>query len=88
MPTGPWALPPAQRPRSPATLLPVLPPTKALETTHLPRVAGRTSGRTALVTTHQSRTPHHTISAVSLIGGRQVPLPGEVAKRARPTCRC
>jgi magnesium chelatase family protein len=30
----------------------------------------------------------HTISAVGLSGGGQVPLPGEVSKRARPACSC
>jgi magnesium chelatase family protein len=43
----------------------------------LPRVAGRTGGRTAWVTTRPCRAPHHTISAVGLIGGGQVPMPGE-----------
>jgi hypothetical protein len=30
----------------------------------------------------------HTISAEGLSGGGQVPLPGEVSKRARPACSC
>jgi magnesium chelatase family protein len=34
---------------------------------------------TAVATTRPCRTPHHTISAVGLIGGGQVPTPGEVA---------
>jgi magnesium chelatase family protein len=40
-------------------------------------VAGRTGGRTALVTSRPCRAPHHTISDVGLIGGGQVPMPGE-----------
>jgi uncharacterized protein YjbI with pentapeptide repeats len=35
--------------------------------------------RTAFVTTRPFRAPHHTISAIGLIGGGQVPLPGEVS---------
>jgi magnesium chelatase family protein len=53
---------------------------EALETTRLPRVAGRTGARTALVTTRPFRAPHHTISDAGLIGGGQVPMPGEVSR--------
>jgi magnesium chelatase family protein len=52
---------------------------EALETTRLHRVAGRTGARTAFVTTSPCRAPHHTFSAVGLIGGGHVPLPGEVS---------
>jgi magnesium chelatase family protein len=62
-----------------ATILPAMPPAEPLETTRLPRVAGRTGARTALVTTRPFRAPHHTISDVGLIGGGQVPMPGEVS---------
>ena len=44
-----------------------------------PRVAALTGARTALVTTRPCRAPHHTIPDVGLIGGGQVPLPGEVS---------
>jgi hypothetical protein len=46
---------------------------------HDHRVAGRTGDHTALVTTRPCRAPHHTISDVGLIGGGQVPMPGEVS---------
>jgi magnesium chelatase family protein len=52
---------------------------EALETTRLHRVAGRTGARTALVPTRSCRAPPHTISAVGLIGGGQVPRPGDVS---------
>jgi magnesium chelatase family protein len=51
----------------------------ALETTRIHRVAGRTGARTALVTTRPCRAPHHTIADVGLIGGGQVPRPGDVS---------
>jgi hypothetical protein len=52
---------------------------EALESTHLPRVAGRTGARTALVTTRPCRAPHHTIAEVGRIGGGQVPRPGDMS---------
>jgi hypothetical protein len=52
---------------------------EAIETTRIHRVAGLTGARTALVTTRPCRAPHHTISDVGLIGGGQVPMPGEVS---------
>jgi Magnesium chelatase, subunit ChlI len=42
-------------------------------------VAGRTGGHTAFVTTRPCRAPRHTISEAGLIGGGQVPLPGEAS---------
>jgi magnesium chelatase family protein len=67
----------------------------ALDSARIPRVAGLTDGRTALVTTRPCRAPHHTISAVGLIGGGYLPMPGEVWRAhygilcldARPECR-
>jgi predicted ATPase with chaperone activity len=40
---------------------------------------GLTGARTAFVTTRPCRAPHHTISDVGLIGGGQVPMPGDVS---------
>jgi magnesium chelatase family protein len=50
---------------------------EALETTRIQSVAGRTGERTALVTTRPCRAPHQTLSAAGLIGGGQMPMPGE-----------
>jgi magnesium chelatase family protein len=61
------------------TILPAMTLPEALDTTRLPRVVGRTGARTTLVTTRPFRAPHHTISDVGLIGGGQVPMPGEVS---------
>jgi magnesium chelatase family protein len=62
-----------------ATILPAMSLAEALETTRIPRVAGLTGTRTAVVATRPFRAPHHTIAAVGLIGGGQVPMPGEVS---------
>jgi magnesium chelatase family protein len=51
---------------------------EALETTRIQRVAGL-GERTAFVTTRPFRAPHHTISDVGVIGGGQLPMPGEVS---------
>jgi magnesium chelatase family protein len=61
------------------TILPAMTLPEALETTRIHRVAGRTGDRLAWVTTRPCRAPHHTISDVGLIGGRQIPTPGEVS---------
>ena len=61
------------------TILPAMTLAEALETTRIHSVADRTGDRTAWVTTRPFRAPHHTISDVGLIGGGQVPLPGEVS---------
>jgi magnesium chelatase family protein len=60
---------------------------EAIETTRLPRVAGRTGDRTAWVTTRPFRAAHDTISDVGRIGGGHVPMPGEVS-RAHHGVRC
>jgi magnesium chelatase family protein len=62
-----------------ATLLPAMRLADALETIRIPRVAGLTGRRAALVTTRVFRAPHHTISAVGWIGGGQRPRPGAVS---------
>jgi magnesium chelatase family protein len=59
--------------------VPPPPLAEALETTRIHRVAGLTGARIAVVTTRPCRAPHHPISEVGLIGGGQVPMPGEVS---------
>jgi magnesium chelatase family protein len=62
------------------TILPDLILPEAIETTRIHSVAGLTGDRTALVTTRPLRAPHHTISDAGLIGGGQVPMPGDVSR--------
>ncbi len=52
---------------------------EALETTKIHSIAGMLPERTSVVTTRPFRAPHHTISYAGLIGGGQVPRPGEVS---------
>jgi Magnesium chelatase, subunit ChlI len=62
------------------TILPAMTLAEALETTGLHRVAGLTGDRTAVVTTRPFHAPHQTIADVGLIGGGQVPTPGDASR--------
>ena len=61
------------------TILPDLTLDEALETTKIHSVAGMLASNEALIATRPFRSPHHTISDAGLIGGGQVPRPGEVS---------
>ncbi len=61
------------------TILPPMTFNEALETTKIHSVAGLLKNGQALLATRPFRSPHHTISDVALIGGGQVPRPGEVS---------
>jgi magnesium chelatase family protein len=60
------------------TILPAMTLAKAIEATRIHRVAGLMGDRTAWVTTRPCRAPQHPISDAGLIGGGQVPMPGEM----------
>jgi len=60
----------------------ILPPMsfeEALETTKIYSVAGLTGRDKPLIFTRPFRAPHHSISDAGLIGGGQIPKPGEVS---------
>ena len=60
----------------------ILPPItfdEAIETTKIYSVVGMLAKGQALITKRPFRSPHHTISDAGLIGGGQVPRPGEVS---------
>jgi magnesium chelatase family protein len=59
------------------TILPAMTLAEAVETTRFHSVAGRTGGRTALVTTHPCHVPHHTLADAGRSGGGHGPMPGE-----------
>ncbi len=61
------------------TILPPMTLEESLETTKIHSVVGLISQDTALITTRPFRSPHHTVSDAGLIGGGQVPRPGEVS---------
>jgi magnesium chelatase family protein len=67
-------------------MLPTMTLAEAIETTRIHRVAGLTGDRTALVTTRPCRAPHHPLSDAGLIGGGQVPRPGEVSLAHNGVC--
>lgn len=61
------------------TILPDLRLEEALETTRIYSASGRLPENLPLMVTRPFRAPHHTISDAGLIGGGQIPRPGEVS---------
>ena len=61
------------------TIMPNMTFNEALETTRIHSIAGVLQESQPLLATRPFRAPHHTISDVALIGGGQVPKPGEVS---------
>lgn len=61
------------------TILPDMTFDEALEATRVHSVAGLLKDDQPLLAKRPFRSPHHTISDVALIGGGQVPKPGEVS---------
>jgi len=62
-----------------AGILPPMTFEEALESTRIHSVAGLIRNGSPIMATRPFRSPHHTISDVALIGGGQVPRPGEVS---------
>lgn len=60
-------------------IMPILQFEEALELTKLYSVAGLLADKKALIAQRPFRAPHHTASAVGLVGGGNVPRPGEVS---------
>jgi len=61
------------------TILPGMTFDEALETTRIHSVTGLLRNGRPLLAIRPFRSPHHTISDVALIGGGQIPKPGEVS---------
>jgi len=61
------------------SILPRLTISESLEVTKIFSVAGKLPRETALITKRPFRSPHHSSSAVSLVGGGTFPKPGEVS---------
>ncbi|MDH4099594.1 MAG: YifB family Mg chelatase-like AAA ATPase [Nitrospirota bacterium] len=61
------------------TILPHLSFDEAIETTRIHSISGLLDNGRSMVAIRPFRAPHHTISDAGLIGGGQVPMPGEVS---------
>ena len=61
------------------TILPLMEPEEAIETTRVHSVAGQLRAGHPLLTIRPFRAPHHSISDAGLIGGGTIPRPGEVS---------
>lgn len=61
------------------SILPDISFEEALEVTKIHSIAGLLSEETPMILTRPFRSPHHTISGVSLVGGGRVPKPGEIS---------
>lgn len=61
------------------TILPPMTFSEAIEATKIHSVAGLIKSDTPILARRPVRSPHHTISDVALIGGGQIPKPGEVS---------
>ena len=61
------------------TILPPLSAAESIETTRIYSALGLLSAGQPLVATRPFRAPHHTISEAGLVGGRSIPMPGEIS---------
>lgn len=61
------------------TILPLMEPDEAIETTRVHSVASQLPADRPLLTVRPFRAPHHSISDAGLIGGGSIPRPGEVS---------
>lgn len=61
------------------SILPPLSLHEALETTKIHSVAGKLGATATLMYQRPFRAPHHTVSDVALVGGGNIPQPGEIS---------
>lgn len=61
------------------TILPDLTFEEALEITKIYSISGMLTKKLPLITIRPFRSPHHTISSISLVGGGSIPRPGEIS---------
>jgi magnesium chelatase family protein len=65
------------------TILPDMNFEESIETTKIHSVMGLIPAESALIVTQPFRSPQHTVSDSGLIGGGQIPKPGEVSLHKR-----
>ena len=61
------------------SILPDLSLEEALEVTKIHSIAGLLEKETPIISKRVFRSPHHTISVASLVGGGRIPKPGEIS---------
>jgi magnesium chelatase family protein len=61
------------------TILPPLSMFESLETTKLHSVAGKLTAGSSLVSKRPFQSPHHTVSDAALVGGGNIPQPGQIS---------
>ena len=61
------------------SILPDLTFEESLEITKIYSVSGKLAQNSPLINKRPFRSPHHTVSAISLVGGGRIPKPGEVS---------
>ena len=61
------------------SILPDLTFEEALEITKIHSIAGLLSKEKSILTIRPFRSPHHTVSISSLVGGGRIPKPGEIS---------
>ncbi|PZE22469.1 YifB family Mg chelatase-like AAA ATPase [Paenibacillus xerothermodurans] len=61
------------------TILPDMSEQESLDVTKIYSASGKFSDRSSLISERPFRMPHHTISAAGLVGGGNIPKPGEIS---------
>lgn len=62
-----------------ASILPPMEPSEILDVTRIWSVAGKLDAKDGAMTSRPFRSPHHTASGASLVGGGAIPKPGEIS---------
>ena len=61
------------------SILPDLTFEEALEITKIHSISGKLNSQNGIITQRPFRSPHHTISPTSMVGGGRIPQPGEIS---------